>query len=236
MSFTINFSLLNKAELEYEIKIRNGYFTTTTTVAELRKQILELSPDSPSEDILTSVFTPEGDIDAVRNSLFRVSNNIKVLKSKFGKYLFSKTDSILNHVFFRLSRIDIDSLADKKPLNLVWEEYHANHSSLSLLSKPVSDRMEPQNILEPSTDSFLCDRKLFAELSKFKFNGKTCVRSFIQRINEFMASRNIPETKILSFAFEIFSHDALHWYRAIKDSVASWVDLCQLLKRDFSSP
>ncbi|CAH2095716.1 unnamed protein product [Euphydryas editha] len=71
-------------------------------------------------------------------------------------------------------------------------------------------------------------------LQKIKFNGKTCVHEFLQRVREYSSVRNIPSSKILTFATELFTGDALHWYRSIGSSVNSWDELVTLLKEDFS--
>lgn len=78
------------------------------------------------------------------------------------------------------------------------------------------------------------ERNITSDLGKIKFNGKSCVRSFIQKVDEFVVSRGIDYEKILSFDFEIFLDDALHWFRCFKSSVTTWAELVPLLKADFS--
>lgn len=83
--------------------------------------------------------------------------------------------------------------------------------------------------------SVTCEKKLVSDVvGKLKFNGKTCVRSFIQKAEELVFSRSMPRDKLLTFAFEIFTDDALHWFRCVKDRVETWDELVKLLKQDFS--
>lgn len=59
------------------------------------------------------------------------------------------------------------------------------------------------------------------------------MRSFIQRVDEFIVARNITSAKVLAFATEIFQDDALHWFRSVRDKVSSWPELATKLKEDF---
>ncbi|KAG6455310.1 hypothetical protein O3G_MSEX009138, partial [Manduca sexta] len=81
--------------------------------------------------------------------------------------------------------------------------------------------------------SVRCDRNLSSEISKIKFDGKSCVRSFIQKIEEFRLAKDISKDKLMTFAYEIFIGDALHWFRAIKGGIESWDHLIIRLREDF---
>lgn len=77
-------------------------------------------------------------------------------------------------------------------------------------------------------------RNITLDLNKIKFNGKTCVQSFIQKVNEFVvSSRGIDYDKIFSFGFETFVDDAASLVRCVKPSIVSWSKLVPLLKADF---
>jgi hypothetical protein len=43
----------------------------------------------------------------------------------------------------------------------------------------------------------------------------------------------MPGAKLLSYCTEIFTGDALHWFRAVQDQVSCWEDLVARLKDDF---
>lgn len=81
-----------------------------------------------------------------------------------------------------------------------------------------------------------CDRGIVGELTKLKYDGKTCVRSFIQKLDEFRISKGISEEKMLLSAIDVFVGDALHWYRSIRDRVQNWRHLIACLKEDFDTP
>lgn len=63
---------------------------------------------------------------------------------------------------------------------------------------------------DPTVLSVTCERNLISDIGKLKYSGKTCVRAFIQKVEEFVISRGITYDKVLTFAYEIFTDDALH--------------------------
>ncbi|KAH9634378.1 hypothetical protein HF086_010858 [Spodoptera exigua] len=237
MSYTIKFLSLQKSELEYEVAVRGG--VAADSVSELRRQIVKLSSALPSEDILESHLEPLEDLKAVRESLMKSHNNIISLKAKLDKNLFIRTETLLHHIYHRLNRINYSSadVADAyKNCRSHFNSQYKELTSFKIQSSQVPQVTDgsPDPIREPVNVSVSCERKLVSEIGKLKYSGKTCVRSFIQRVNEFILSRSISQEKILSFAYEIFTDDALHWYRCIKDKVKTWGDVVILLKQDFS--
>ncbi|KAI8422933.1 hypothetical protein MSG28_014036 [Choristoneura fumiferana] len=86
----------------------------------------------------------------------------------------------------------------------------------------------------PTKIAVTCDRGMSSDIAKLRYNGKTCVRSFVQRVKEFLAARNLKPEKILQHATEIFEGDALHWFRSVKDSIDNWHDLSTQLIEVFS--
>lgn len=64
-----------------------------------------------------------------------------------------------------------------------------------------------------------------------KFNGKTSVNEFLQRVEELRASRGVPREMLLRWAPEFFAQEALLWYRT--RTFNSWDDLVDQLKESF---
>lgn len=237
----IKYLSLQKSELEYEVRIRGA--TAASSVEELRKQILKLAPGLPSEHILESPIAVREDLKGCFDVLTKIKMNLDATDpSSPNVPSLMRTENMLNHLYNRITRIACSDDI-KKEYDDVGKAYNLYSQKLATLqakapstsfsaggvsaseSRPIVPDL--QNII-----SVTCDRGS-ADLSKLKFNGKTCVRSFIQRVNEFIEARNTPSHKILSFATEIFQDDALHWYRSVKDSVSSWSELAARLREDF---
>lgn len=234
MAFTIKFLSLQKPELEYEVGIRGD--TPGATVVELRKQIAKLGPLFPSEDILESYLSVSADLKGVNDVLAKIQNN---LDSRPDRNVYLRTQNLLSHLYHRLNRITCDDTT--KPLfEACLKEFQSLLAKLNSFKEASVETVLPPSNVEPVANTspvqvnVTCDRGSSNELCKIKFDGKSCVRSFIQRVTELCEARSISDSKILSYATEIFVGDALHWYRNIKTEISSWNELADLLTRDFS--
>lgn len=237
----IKFLLLNKNELAYEVLIRGG--EPASTVLELRRQINKLCALFPTEDVQESGIDAEVDLEGVSTSVKELVIRGRSLQDKYETNLFDRTKALANHIYHRLNRMDKSTIEDK--YSKLLKEFNG---VLELLSKcaPVS-LLTPSN--PPTTQLLLgsgsasvpvpnasgCEqRNHISDLQKLKFNGRTCVHVFIQKVSEFCTSRNISHTKLLTYATEIFTDQALHWYRSVRDEVHCWEDLTRRLIADFS--
>lgn len=235
MAFQVKFLSLQKTELEYEVTIRGA--SPAPTVQDLRKQIAKLGPLFPSEDILESPLDPVDDLRGVGDTLTKVKLN---LDSEPDRNVLLRTQNLLNHLHHRLNRIISNDVtkAQYDAYNNIFNNYFEifktikDKKSEPLTSSNIESSTQPS--ATPVNVSVTCDRGVSADFGKFKYDGRTCVRAFIQRINEFCEARNIPDSKVLSYATEIFTGDALHWFRSVRDRVSKWSELIALLQQDFS--
>ncbi|XP_063635635.1 uncharacterized protein LOC134806353 [Cydia splendana] len=230
MSYPIKYLSLQKAELEYEVILRGG---STGSVQDLRSQIVKLA--IPPEDILESHLEPAVDLDAVKDSLTKSQTMLASLKSKFDKTLFLRTENLLHHIYHRLRRISNVSATLVDQHKNYCTTFNNQYKEITTLRPASTSNANAVSVLEPEATAVLhCDRNLTSDLAKLKYSGKACVFSFIQRVEEFVEVRNISKDRVLKFAYEIFTDDALHWFRCNKESFQSWDDVVVLLKKDFS--
>ncbi|KAL0870001.1 hypothetical protein ABMA27_015882 [Loxostege sticticalis] len=237
MDHPIKFLSLQKSELEYEVGLRGD--TPADNVAELRKQITKSSRGFTSEDILESHLEPSDDLKGARECLVKSQSAIAGLKTKYEKNLYLRTENLLNHIYHRLTRITPKSPEDTSLLSELNKHLNIQFKDIKNLA-PVKTTALSEEDVRDNKDSntatniaVTCDRGISSDLFKLKFDGKTCVRSFIEKVEEFIKARNISSDKVLSFAAEIFTENALHWFRSIRDTVNSWEELVILLKKDF---
>ncbi|XP_048000182.1 uncharacterized protein LOC125237223 [Leguminivora glycinivorella] len=233
MEFPVKFLSLQKPELEYEVSIRGE--TPGSTVQDLRKQIAKLGPLFPSEDILESNFTVAADLRGVSDALAKVQSN---LDSRPDRNVLLRTQNLLHHLHHRLNRIVCDE-STQPMFDVCDQEFRTLTARFNSMKDTASATVLPAPSAEhvvstaPINVNVTCDRGSHNELCKIKFDGKSCVRAFVERITEFCEARSISDSKLLSYATEIFTGDALHWYRNIKGQVSTWVELSTLLKQDF---
>lgn len=66
-----------------------------------------------------------------------------------------------------------------------------------------------------------------------KFDGSTCPKVFLQRLEEVATSRGISDSQLFRSAVELFTDDALFWFRGIRSEVDSWTELKQVLLAEY---
>lgn len=236
MAYPIKFLSLQKSELEYEVAVRGE--TPANTVADLRRQICKLSQVFLSEDILCSHLDPLDDLNSCLEILNKIKSSLEV--DTKDKNILGRIENLFHHLYHRLNRISRDDkfLDVHTECTSMFKEYYGALTSLKaksidplITTIPHSD---PQVTTERLNISVTCEGNVKnCELAKLKYDGKSCVRAFIQRVSEFSVARNISNSKLLSFATEIFVDDALHWFRSVKQQVSSWDELIVLLQQDF---
>lgn len=241
----IKFLSLLKPELEYEVEVRGE--TPGLTVALLRKQISKLGPKFPSCDILLSHLETGDDLDGLEASLARLEESVNQLSANYEKNKLERSRNLALQIYFRITRIDASSSReDSVRLSQATIKLKTLQASLAVPSLGEITSETPVtatgNIELVSTNNDVtvpqvivsCDKNLSGDLTSLKYDGKTCARAFIQRVKEFITARNISSDKMLRFATEIFTGDALHWFRSLQDSVSTWDEVCDRLKEDFS--
>lgn len=233
---------LQKPELVYEVAIRGE--TPADSVVELRKQIGRLGSKFPSDDILTSPFDIPEDLKYVQESIDRLEKAVNSLKSSLSdKALLGRSKNLARHISFRLCRIDCSSSPENLiKLKTILDKFNKIENVLNSLQSNFDDPSTSKasmvvggTVSGPTEIIVSCDRGS-NDLMSLKYNGKTCVRAFIKRTSEIIIAKNISPSKVFNFATEIFTDDALHWFRSLEGSVATWDDVCQRLKADFSQP
>lgn len=241
MAYPVKFMSLQKSELEYEVTIRGE--TPALTVQELRKQIAKCGPIFPSEDILTSPFEPTVDLCGVVDALQKVQ--ITLSATPLDKNNLLRAKNLMNHLYHRLNRISVDD-DTKTDYDECVDLYKKTAIKLSTVKDACFDPLAsnsinndpPAHLTNPPQSmniTVTCEGNS-NHFTKLRFDGKTCVIAFLQRVDELCQAKGISRDKILANATEIFIGDAIHWYRGIRESVKNWDDLVVSLKRDFSPP
>lgn len=240
----ICFNLLRKDELVYEVQIRDA--APEDNVAALRKQIKLLYRDVPSDEIVLFEGEIGVELSIISEKLGELSSWCSPSGSMTLKNL-NKIQALGNHLFHRLTRIETESDADtalhtdlKGRLNKILTKLDR---MFSIFKSSVEDRSDSEPVdavgdTTPETPStpvvkVICDRGQGVHSLNFKYNGKTCVRAFIQRLEELCSSRSISEERLLRSAAEIFTDEALFWYRGVQSEVKTWDQLKSLLLSEY---
>jgi hypothetical protein len=263
MARPIKYVNLNKPELEYEVIIRLE--EPRENLVALKKQAETLGQSQPPTEVLQSVIPPEEDLEQVETGLNYFEAKINQLQSKASPYAGKRLESFQNHLFFRLRRIDLDHnspLTDKlnrlserfKVLENKYEALLFESAETTPLASPhcpplgttpeaplsshlVTNQHSEQSIPCQNIAQTTSSPNIIPELRKLSYNGNSCPKSFLQKIEEFGVSRNLKKERLADLVFEIFTDKALHWIRFQKNRQPdlSWCEISNLLIRDFGN-
>ncbi|XP_028179289.1 uncharacterized protein LOC114366570 [Ostrinia furnacalis] len=225
----IRFNLLTKEELIYEVVIRDA--VPERTIELLRAQIRHLAQDIPSDEV--SEF--EGDALAELKTISSKIDELEELCNRKPLLLkkLNRVQTLGNHVFHRLSRVEATEESDRT----LWERLderlipllkridRMTHTFVSSYDfQPAEEEVsgvpglaENEPLMVKPVNCFACVHSL-----NLRFNGKDSVQDFIVRIEELCLSRNISREKLFNSAVELFTDEALYWYRGTRDQLNSW--------------
>lgn len=227
----IKYFLLNKNELSYEVLIRGE--EPANNVIDLKKQINKIVPSLPSGDILESGLDTAEDLAAASNSVDELASRVKALEEKFDSSPYERARALALHIYYRLKRINVIDPVLAKSFKTINAKFQENYNKLGVLkvSEPETQTTQPQP--QNSTSIVVhCDHSFDNKIPKY--DGETCVRSFLQKLHEYIIAKNISADKLLNNASQFFSGNALHWFRSAKHTCNTWEQLKTRLLEDFT--
>lgn len=127
-----------------------------------------------------------------------------MLQEKYDTNLLERTKALANHLYYRLNRIDKSSVEIEK-ITQLQKEFDNQYTLLAKFVQPSTSNTtvipEYSNVNQSVNQGGLTsepassDRCHILDLQKLKFNCKSCVHVFIQRVNEFCTSRSLSNKK-----------------------------------------
>lgn len=239
----ISFNLLLKDELEYEIKIRGA--KPADGVPAMKAQIRSLNKDIPTDEVIACDIDVESELKLIQSKISSLEELMAKAASKFGSLKsLNRMQSLAHHLFHRLGRLDSDD-AEVASMIVVLQErlnrillkldstMHHFKSSLSQHIDSVEPAINSMNNNGNSCEKNSFDAKAAVHKLNIHFNGKTCVKAFLQRLEELCLSRGVSELKLFNSAAELFTDEALCWYRGVRSEIHSWTELKSLLLDEY---
>lgn len=245
----IAFNVLARDELEYEIRIR-GAKPAADTVTALRSQVRTLNKEIPSDEIDSVEFEVTSELEVVRAKLDSLSDLVSGAAQKpCSLKILNRVQALGHHLFHRFGR-----LAPPKENDEIYSNYTNIQERLDRLLRRLDrifcnfkSSIAPDDDDTTNTESGTkldnhdrqdsnlpsCNKHAAIHTLNLKFNGKSCVKAFIQRLEELTLSRGISDSKLFNSAAELFSDDALCWYRGVRDEVKDWSGLKGLLLDEY---
>lgn len=250
----IKFHLLHKDELEYEARIRGA--EPAGKVTDLRAQLRKLSRELPSDEIAEVDLDIVSEYAVIKDKLAYLDNLILgAAKPGCSLKSLNRVEAVAHHLFHRLGRLNpaADSTVTLDQLNSLRENLdHILHKldnimynfksglsqrqpsiqTASVVDEPAS---AGSDIQPNSPTKAIKVNESVSAIHKLgiSFNGTTCVKTFLQRLDELCRSRHISESRLFNSAAELFTDEALCWYRGNHTEVNDWGELRDLLLEEY---
>lgn len=230
---------LHKDEIMYELDLLGISTDENVTVEALRKQIRQVyklarrgslkqeplkSPNAASEieicgPKVTSLESQliSGNV-AERNFVLRLSCRANYLIDRLARVV--ESDTKLSDLRSRLVKI----------LSVVDKESSDSDSEYEVPQGQITSHKGEGKVV------FVKDKPINLNSLNLKFDGTTCVRVFIERLEELRQARNIPEHHLLSAFSDLLEGSVLNWFRNNRNNFLEYSHLLSCLKEDFDIP
>lgn len=229
----IQFNVLTKDELTHEVKIRGT--VPADRVTDLREQIRELAKKLPTDQIVSF----EGDIALELQTIGLKLDELHLLVSPEDRKLtlknLNRVQALAHHLFHRLTRIDPEK-----------EEDILCHSDHTVKLDKILTKLDnfysvfkstiytdPLRTPEATPTAIVSSKYQSVASLNHTYDGKSCIKDYLLRLEELCTSRGISEDKLFVSASELFVGDTLCWYRGVVSSISSWSELKALLLQDY---
>jgi hypothetical protein len=246
---------LTQEELTYELECRG---IPTGTVADMRKgirQVFKLDQNKSLSEIHYAVdfktdqtavvryldeldgLLQSFDGDTRTSSFTRVSALVRHLERRLERVVATKEDEKveLNRLKVRASQIKSDFEDSTK----VYRRKSVAACSTPVRSDFVSSEYSDEEVeLEVETPTNSDNRSVLVAKWNVTFDGHgtASLNAFLERVGELRVARGVSTSQLFRSAIDLFSGDALTWFRSIRNDVRDWNDLVSRLKFAFLPP
>lgn len=227
---------LNESEVEYELRLRNVKASRKTI--ETKRLILENFLKKTSVDVL-SLKDPSFNRDTEKTS---IENTIVELDALVRDFSASKDDTSYQLISTRLicltNRVHRFTVPNEpEEANLTFSEFKDDAVASCL---EIEAKLELKVIPKNTNLSQSLNNPTVKSIPVYKwgiqYDGKTSLKAFLERVTELSSARNVTEVELFNSAIDLFTGQALIWYRAARSKVTTWQDLVSQLELAFLPP
>lgn len=230
---------LLKDELSHELSIRNFPVNSSARRSSLCQTLKQTASFVRRGSLMVTDLKPSEVSAEVDVCLRKVADIEKVIREDLSSSTSARLISRCRYISCRVSRLDgkLESVQQLKSRVDELLDRLKNTSELFVASE--SDDEEDSS----ASDEPVVKKIIYKPLSNFninslnlKFNGDTCVRTFLTRLEELRVARKIPEDRIFCGFPEILDGPALSWFRASRSTFTSYSDVVSAIKEEFDIP
>lgn len=263
MESKVEINRLSQDELEYELQIRGA--AGTGTVDEMRRILRRMKKLATSSSFVMPKhpFTFAQDVAGIKSKLAEVKTLVNDFAESRQSSAYKKISSKLAFLQGRINRSVPSSPEETAQRSKLLVEAVELSSSVSSKAKTFERTSTAANVglldlslLMPSvnsgtdsdSDSSSVSAPVVARVPPkpvpvsawgLKFSGspkELSLSAFIERVNELKMARHSSDEILFRSAVDLFTGNALIWYRANKAKFSSWSELMDGLRTDFQTP
>lgn len=239
-------------ELNYELRIR-GIVTERKEASQKRKMLTRLlERDRDRKDILLE--DPEYNVENEKRVIAETVESIKNVISEFegpeSDSTYKRIRSRIIHITNRVSRVKLlnddtyneiltfknESKANCLELEVLLQEKVRDLSTSLMDVNPLNLSSSSQPVVNNVYNSSVRSIPVYKWDIKFAGDKNLDLISFLERVEELRVARHVEKKDLYESAVDLFSGNALSWYRSVKNTVNDWDSLVNLLKQEFLPP
>ena len=249
---------LKQAELSYELESRG---LSLGTISEMRISVRNVFKSDFNDSFreLPYTFVFKDDVEAVDVGLKELEQLKITFDGNVKHKSFRRISALLLYLIRRVNRslpVTADDVGIRNNLLLRVLDLQSNLEHMIRKPSAVTGRTDTKSPISseystPNSSPVVSDSDsevLVSPVSNrsiikpvpvsqwgLKFSGgpECSVSAFLERVKELRKARNISVEQLFDSAIDLFSDDALLWYRSIRLEVTSWDELQSRLRRAF---
>lgn len=233
---SIAFQALHKDELVHEVRIRD--VVPAEDVPSLRTQIRNLAKEIPSDSIVTFEGKVVEELLTVVKKLEELRELVKAAVRPKSLKNLTRIQALAHHLYHRLTRLEPESSTDRQTHSELTKDLDGILQKLDNMFSVFKTSVMPDVSSDsspgvPLTSATPCKKYQMVSSLNLKYNGSSCVRVFLQRLEELCVSRGISEQLLHASAAELFDGEVLCWYRSVRSELNNWPELKQSLINEY---
>lgn len=230
---------LLKDEIMYELKLLGIPTDENVTAEVLRKQIRQVYKLARRGSMKCEPLQPPN----AASEIEICSPKVALLESQLQSGNVSDRNLVLrisgraNYLIDRLARVvESDTQLSDLRSRLIRVLGTVDRESSDSDSEYVEPQAQSTCHKSESRVVYVKDKPTNLNSLNLKFDGTTCVRVFIERLQELRQARNIPENQLFTAFSDLLEGSVLNWFRNNKDNFNDFPQLLKCLREDFDIP
>jgi hypothetical protein len=233
-----NITHLKKDEISHELVIRGCRVNPESRRSSLQQVLIQTADLAQKGGVklgLSGNFDSSVEISIVQRKVEEIEKALQIGPSPSAK---ARLLSRCKYFLCRVSRLQTDN----EDVQLLRVTLSAIMDRLQAVSGSDSDD-DDSDVSSHDVTAKVIKKVIYKTEKQFnintlnlKYNGNSCARLFLRRLEELRVARQISEPSIFRGFPEILDGPALSWFRSKREQFTSYTDVVTALRDDFDIP